>query len=82
MPKWCETDEGKAYVKKAFKNAGMPEVERKDLEAGTYTNEDLAAFFPNKDAFWHALNQLRFSNDPRSKRSILSFAVEMMPKGE
>ena len=82
MSKWHETEEGQAFIKKAFENAGMPEVEAKDLEPGTYTNVQLAAFFPTQDEFWHALNQLRFNNDPWSKRSVMSFAVEMMPKSK
>jgi hypothetical protein len=82
MNKWYETDEGKAFIKIAFENAGMPEVDIKDLEPGTYTNDQLAAFFSTQDEFWHALNQLRFNNDPWSKRSVLSFVVEMIPKSE
>ncbi len=80
MSKWYETPDGQERVKKLFAAAGMPEVPKEDLEPGTYTNEELAAFFASGDELWHALNQLHRHADPVTKRSILSFAAEIMPK--
>lgn len=80
MDKWQDTEIGKKFIAEVFAGAGMPEVEKKDLETGTYTNKELADFFPSGLDLWHALHQLRFQADPIIKRSILSFAVESMPK--
>jgi predicted RNase H-like nuclease len=80
MNRWQDTEVGKKFIVKAFADAGMPEVEKSNLEPGTYTNEELAGFFTDSLDLWHALHQLRFQADPTVKRSILSFAVESMPK--
>ncbi len=80
MSKWQDTDIGRDFIKNTFDQASMPEVLKKDLGPGTYTNEELAEFFTTALDFWHAVWQLRFTADPVVKRSILSFAVEMMPK--
>lgn len=79
MSKWQDSENGRDFIKDTFDQAGMPEVLKKDLEPGTYTNEELAEFFADPLEFWRTVWQLRFTTDPVAKRSILSFAVEMMP---
>ena len=61
----------------AFLAAGLPEVEERDLEPGTYTNRQLTEMVGDPTKLLELLMQLP-ENDPASKRSILSFAVKAM----
>ncbi len=81
--KWYETERGKALIKSAFDDAGMHEVTKDQLEVGTYTNADLAAFFSDPMEFLIMTTKMSKSGtSPVSKRSIMSFAVEMLPRIE
>ena len=81
--KWYETEKGKTLIKSAFDDAGMPEVTKDQLEVGTYTNADLAAFFNDPMEFLMMTMKVSKSGDsPVSKRSVMSFAVEMLPRIE
>lgn len=73
---WLDTDEGKELVEETFAAAGLPEVDESELEAGTYTNRRLAEMAGGLTKLLGLLVRLP-GNDPASKRSILSFAVEM-----
>jgi hypothetical protein len=76
------SDADKQYqklVEASFKAAGLPEVDEKDLETGTYTNAQIAEKLRGNPM---KLVQLLMSldamgGDVATKRSILSFAVDM-----
>ena len=76
MSDWLNTDDGRNLFEKVFEAAGLPEVEEKDLEPGTYTNLQLAEMARSPEKLLALLMKVP-GNDPASKRSILSFAVEM-----
>ena len=78
---WSETETGKELVEKAFKAVDLPEVDEKDLEPGTYTNRQLAKMIAGPGSLVVLLMRLP-GNDPASKRSILSFAVEKIQSEE
>ena len=81
--KWYDTEQGKSLIKSAFDDAGMPEVTKDQLEVGTYTNADLATFFSDPmDFLMMAMKMSGSVASPTSKRSIMSFAVEMLPRHE
>lgn len=71
-------------IMKAFETAGLPEVNESQLEAGTYTNAQLAEKMrgdPGK--LIHLLmNVSTMGNSPAAKRSILSIAVDMIDEKE
>ncbi|MFC1598842.1 hypothetical protein ACFL2U_02470 [Patescibacteria group bacterium] len=76
MPEWLDSEKGKELFEKAFETAGLPEVEERDLETGTYTNQQIAEKFDDPKDLLVLLMKLP-GGDPASKRSILSFAVDM-----
>lgn len=71
-----------AFVEKAFEAAGLPEIKEEDLEAGTYTNAQIAERLRN-DPFQLLALLMRVSNlgNEAEKRSILSFAVDLIEEG-
>ncbi len=65
-------------AKTAFINAGIPEVEKEELETGTYTNaEMIEKMRTNPSKLLHLIMRVSEMGDAASKRSILSFAVDM-----
>lgn len=65
------------FVSSAFKAAGLPEFTKNELEAGTYTNLEIAEKFRNdKMRLVALLMHLPQSGGHASMRSVLSFAVE------
>ena len=75
MTKWFDTEEGKAMIQQAFEATGLPEVEEKDLELGTFTNRQIAEKFEAPAELILILMGLP-EGSPASMRSILSFAVD------
>ncbi len=76
------SDADKKYqqlVEKSFEAAGLPEVDVKDLETGTYTNAQIGEKLrSNPLKLVQLLMRLSvIGGDVASKRSILSFAVDM-----
>ncbi|HUW24631.1 MAG TPA: hypothetical protein VMW04_03315 [Patescibacteria group bacterium] len=67
-----------AFVEAAFKAAGLPEVPADQLEIGTYTNAQIAERFRKNLLGFIAVLQNLPEGDNASRRSILSFAAEMM----
>ncbi len=76
MAHWSTTQKGKEFIEAAFKAANLPEVKETDLEPGTYTNQQIAEKVDNPEKLLALLMGLP-GNDRASKRSILSFAIEM-----
>jgi len=77
MPKWLDTEKGQELLKKAFETADLPEIEKKHLEPGTYTNREIAEKFDNPLKLIGLLMKLP-AGSPTSKRSILSIAIDMI----
>lgn len=68
----------KAVVEEAFDAAGLPEVLESELEAGTYTNAQfMKAMADDLGVLLGYIKQLPSLDSAASKRSTLSFAVEM-----
>ena len=76
MADWLNTEKGQEFFKKAFETAGLPEVKEEDLETGTYTNRQIAEKCADPKDLLVLLMKLP-GGDPASKRSILSFAIDM-----
>lgn len=71
--------EWQAFVESVFKAANMPEVEVDKLEAGTYTNAQIAQKLKaNPERLFSLLAQVTNMGSPAEKRSVLSFAVDML----
>ncbi len=77
MSDWSDTELGKQLVEAAFKAANLPEIDEASLEPGTYTNQQIAKKVDNPEKFVALLLGLPSGDDFASKRSILSFAVDM-----
>ena len=77
MAEWLNSEVGKVIFEEAFEKAGLPEIDENDLEVGTYTNRQIAEMF-NDPVALTALLMMLPDNDHASKRSILSFTVEIM----
>lgn len=76
-----DVDEAKwqQFVETAFKAAGLPEVTENQLEPGTYTNAQIAEKMRGKPTKLLALlMQVSKTGGVAEKRSILSFAVDMV----
>lgn len=68
----------KEFYQLCFKTAEIPEVKQEDLEVGTYTNQQIAEHFRKEpEKLVAVLMQLPKDANPGSKRSILSFLIEM-----
>lgn len=66
------------FVEHVFKKANLPEVDPSQLEAGTYTNAVIAQAFRHNPE-WLVVALTRISHlDPATKRSMLSFQVEIL----
>lgn len=76
MPHWLEYPEGQEFFTKVFEAAGLPEVDEKDLEPGTYTNRQIAEKVVSPEDLLFMLMGL-LGGCQASKRSILSFMVDM-----
>jgi len=74
---WSETEKGKEFIQSAFKAANLPEVNKNQLETGTYTNQEIAKMFNDPRDFMVALMRLPHGGGKASRRSILSFAVDL-----
>ncbi|MFZ5424294.1 MAG: hypothetical protein ACOZAO_00685 [Patescibacteria group bacterium] len=74
---WTETEKGKQLIESAFKAANLPEVQENELETGTYTNMQIAKMFDDPAELISLLMALPKGGGNASRRSILSFAVEM-----
>lgn len=74
---WWETDHGKKLMAAAFEAAELPEVDETDLEIGTYTNLQLAEKSGSPEKLLMLLMRLPREINSASRRSIMSFAVEM-----
>ncbi|MBM4401831.1 MAG: hypothetical protein FJ044_01140 [Candidatus Cloacimonetes bacterium] len=70
--KWGE------FVAAAFKAAGLPEVAEEELEVGTYTNRQITERFRNDPLRLISLLMQLPDGNPASRRSILSFAVDLI----
>ncbi|HEY4505423.1 MAG TPA: hypothetical protein VJG67_01915 [Candidatus Paceibacterota bacterium] len=67
-----------AFVESAFKAANLPDVPKDELETGTYTNRQIADNFRQRPIeFMSLLMDLPDGSDA-SRRSILSFAVDLI----
>jgi hypothetical protein len=75
---WSQTKNGKRLIEASFTAANLPEVEEKQLEAGVYTNQQIAEKCPTPVAFVLLLMQLPQGVGNASQRSILSLAVGML----
>lgn len=75
---WSETSTGYAFWKEAFRVADLPDVEEKELEAGTHTNGQIARKCPDGKHLLARLMQLPKGGSRASARSMLSFAVDML----
>lgn len=75
MTNWLDTERGQELFRKAFEAAGLPEVEEKKLEPGTYTNRQIAEKAGSPERLVVLL--MRVHGNRAEKRSILSFSVEM-----
>ncbi|MBI2121915.1 MAG: hypothetical protein HYT98_02225 [Candidatus Sungbacteria bacterium] len=75
MSSWLDTEKGQEFFKKAFEVADLPEVDGDVLEQGTYTNRQIAEKAGSPEKLLSLL--MNVSGDRATKRSILSFAVEM-----
>ncbi len=72
-------DPYKQLIEKAFIETGLPEVSESQLETGTYTNAQIVEKLVKKlFVLFVLLARFREMNtDSATKRSMLSFAVEM-----
>lgn len=71
------------FVESAFAAANLPEVPEDQLEVGTYTNRQIAERFrDNPMGLLALLMQLPKGGGAASRRSILSFAVDMRDSEE
>jgi len=67
------------FVTVAFEAAKLPEVARNELEAGTYTNAEIAEKLrADPERLMSMLMDVSKMGSPSAKRSILSFAVDMI----
>ena len=67
------------FVEAAFKAADLPEVEEDRLETGTYTNAQIAEKLRDDPMkLMSLLMQIENMGGYAKKRSILSFAVDMV----
>ena len=72
---WTTTPTGKRFLKTAFAKADLPEIKKKDLEPGTYTNLEIAE--RTKSVEYLAQLLVMFIDElPEEKRALLSFAVK------
>lgn len=70
------------FVESAFANANLPEVSEDQLETGTYTNRQIAERFRDEPLrLLGLLMSLPEGGGAASRRSVLSFAVDMMNNG-
>lgn len=75
----ADTSEYQEVVMKAFELAGLPEIEEKKLEPGTYTNAQIAKKLQgNPQQLLTLLQRVSSLGSEAEKRSILSFAVDMI----
>ena len=66
-------------MESAFSAAGLPEVPRDELEAGTYTNAEIAESFRDDPLKLFAiLVDISTVKSLAEKRSLLSFVVDAM----
>lgn len=77
MLHWSTTKRGKKFVESAFKAADLLEIDEANLELGTYTNQQIAEKIDKPERLLALLMNLPGS-DNASRRSILSFAVDMI----
>lgn len=77
MLHWSTTERGKKFVESAFKAADLPEIDEANLELGTYTNQQIAEKINKPESLLALLMNLS-GGDNASRRSILSFAVDMI----
>lgn len=73
-----EDNKWEAFVEAAFKAAGLPEVAEEELEVGTYTNQQIAERFRSDPMRLMTLLMQLPGGGPASRRSILSFAVDLI----
>lgn len=70
-----------AFCTSAFNAAGLPEVPESELETGTYTNAQIAGkLHDNPTKLLQLLMGVSQLGSAVEKRSILSFAVDMVEK--
>ena len=77
MPRWLETEDGQELFEAIFKAVDLSEVEERDLEIGTYTNRQIAEKFDDPRKLTAILMSLP-NTSPASKRSIMSFTVDLL----
>ncbi|MBI3421043.1 MAG: hypothetical protein HY006_03185 [Candidatus Sungbacteria bacterium] len=70
--KWNE------FVAAAFEAAGLPEVDERNLEPGTYTNQQIVAKVRHPSELLRLLTGLPQDSSVAAKRSILSFALDLL----
>ncbi len=72
-------EEYEALMLRGFAEAGLPEVDDDQLEAGTYSNATIKEMMRQQPlALAHLLSEIaRSSDSPAAKRSTLSFGVDM-----
>ena len=75
---WSETDLGRALVAIAFETANLHEVDENELEIGTYTNAQVAVKCSSPTQLVALLMKLPDGGGNASRRSVLSFAVDMI----
>lgn len=72
-----DEDKWRVLVKAAFDAAGLPEVDEKDLETGTYTNKQIAERFRDRPKkLIELLISVTGFGSEAERRSILSFVVD------
>lgn len=74
---WSETEKGRQLVEETFAAAKLPEVDENELETGTYTNVQIARKCDDPLNLVIILMNLPEDGGNASRRSILSFAVDM-----
>ena len=77
---WSKSEKGQKLIKSAFESAKLPEVEKSQLETGTYTNQQVAEKCGDPAILVSLLMKLPINGGNASRRSILSFAVDLILK--